>query len=404
MSTRRGVALLTVLLSYVGAAWGQFFAPTQEDLDSAPPFTDIDFGSAVAISGGTAMIGMPSHNDIGRVGVYTRTRTGWVRTQTLLPSNAVDSGFGGAIDLDGNTAVIGAAPGAYLFRKRGSQWRQIARLVPGGALSYDRGLFARTESQSSAEGELDVVRLYRVEANGQFRPVATLRPRDASPDVGFGGSIAMARDTVVVGAEEAAYVFRRSGNRWIEVQKLMPNSASTDTSFGASVAVRDNNVILVGAPNAYPFAPDDPATPRGAVHVFLQHRGAWYESQELTGSSGHFGSDLDVSGTMAVVSAPLDTVLIGSEGSVDAFDWRGRELTSRREVLETGGSGISIADIDLWQRRLIVGIRESAIFTCCRIGSAHILEFKAGESAGSSVPAIESDTGEQTEAEAAEGD
>jgi hypothetical protein len=104
--------------------FSQSLAPTTEDRESAPFFTDIAFGAAVSISGRTAMVGMPNHNVVGRVGIYTRTAEGWARTATLTGSSS-DVRFGSAIDLSGNTAVIGTADRVYVYRKHGQQWRQL---------------------------------------------------------------------------------------------------------------------------------------------------------------------------------------------------------------------------------------------------------------------------------------
>jgi hypothetical protein len=80
------------------------------------------FGSSVAISGTTAVVGAVYHAKIaGRAYVFTRTGAGWKQVAELEGSDTVaGDGFGGPVAMSGTTAVVGApdpkgAGRAYVF-------------------------------------------------------------------------------------------------------------------------------------------------------------------------------------------------------------------------------------------------------------------------------------------------
>jgi hypothetical protein len=85
------------------------------------------FGKIVDLDGNTALIGSPYDDDNGHWSgsayVFIRVGSVWVEQSKMLASDgAADDGFGFALGLDGDTAIIGAAweedgPGsAYVFR------------------------------------------------------------------------------------------------------------------------------------------------------------------------------------------------------------------------------------------------------------------------------------------------
>ncbi len=104
--------------------------------------------------------------------------------------------------------------------------------------------------------------------------VKKLIASDAYTSDEFGGSVAVAGDVVVVGAEHentggsqagAVYVFERNAggiNGWGEEKKLMPSDAQAGNYFGNSVAVA-GDVIVVGAPYE-----DGSGYSAGAVYIF----------------------------------------------------------------------------------------------------------------------------------------
>jgi hypothetical protein len=112
----------------------------------APDAHEVDqFGSSVALSGDTALIGACC-DDIGGVEglgsayVFTRAGSAWRLQQKLTASDGKwENGFGGYAALSGDTALIGAAftrlgngvwpNGAYVFVRTGGVWSQQQKFV-----------------------------------------------------------------------------------------------------------------------------------------------------------------------------------------------------------------------------------------------------------------------------------
>lgn len=123
---------------------------------------------------------------------------------------------------------------------------------------------------------------------------------DAVEDSGFGASIALSGDTLVVGAPNvgAAYVYVRSGNEWTLEQKLEPEVMPVIGGFAASIAI-DGDTILIGE-SEYNAGP-------GAAHLYTRESGTWTLAQTLRPSvldpPQDFGHSVDIEGDVAVVGA-----------------------------------------------------------------------------------------------------
>src|SRR5262245_13065477 len=136
---------------------------------------------------------------------------------------------------------------------------------------------------------------------GEQRIVAN----DAAELDEFGWSVALTADNALIGAygesdaRGAAYVFTRSGNAWTETQKLVASDGVALDRFGWSVAL-DGDRALVGAA----YARD---SQRGAAYVFVKSGGRWVEEQKLVASDGatndQFGWSVALAGDRAVIGA-----------------------------------------------------------------------------------------------------
>jgi hypothetical protein len=143
--------------------------------------------------------------------------------------------------------------------------------------------------------------------------VAKLTPSDGTQSIGFGDSVAIDGDTIVVGApfdgaHGSAYAFERPAGGWsnaTENGKLTP-SGNTAFDFGRSVAVSGDSA-LIGATtstvNGHPM--------QGAAYAFVRPTGGWTDANEsgrLTASTGaendYFGRCVAIDGDTAVVGAP----------------------------------------------------------------------------------------------------
>ena len=102
-----------------------------------------NFGSSVAISENTMIIGADNDNDYGEYAgsAYIFTRSGSIWTQEAkLAANDGEARdfFGTSVDINGNTAIIGAyqdddngkySGSAYVFTRSGTSWNQQSKLL-----------------------------------------------------------------------------------------------------------------------------------------------------------------------------------------------------------------------------------------------------------------------------------
>ena len=121
------------------------------------------FGCNSAISGQTVLVGAQKNSGTpGVVFVFARSSTGWVQQAKLVAGDlAADDGFGRAVDLDGDTAIIGA-PGArktYIFERVGATWSEHSRLASDGvkvSLSSDIALVSNHKKENEPDSTIDV--------------------------------------------------------------------------------------------------------------------------------------------------------------------------------------------------------------------------------------------------------
>jgi nucleoside-specific outer membrane channel protein Tsx len=242
-----------------------------------------EFGYAVAVSGDTAMVGAPSAEVsgltwAGAVYVFVRSNGSWSEQAKLTAGDgAEDDGFGYSVALSGDTAVVGAP------------WADVSDRDNAGA-AY---VFVRS--------------------NGGWSEQAKLTASDGAEGDEFGSSVALSRDTIVVGAPFASlagrswagavYVFVRSNGSWSEQAKLTAGDGAAGDEFGTSVAVSGDTAV-VGADGADVSGRND----AGAAYVFARTNGGWSEQAKLTASDGAavdlFGYSVALSGDTAIVGAP----------------------------------------------------------------------------------------------------
>lgn len=235
------------------------------------------FGTSVAISGDTIVVGAPRGGDngvaSGAVYVFVHSGTAWRQQAKLTAGDgAAGDRFGFDAALDGDTLVVGAPfddnrGSAYTFLRSAGSWQQQAKLLAFGgsaagdrfgcrvAIGYDTILVGADGDDTKATDDGSVF-VYTPYGSG-WRYQAQLSAGDASAGDRFGWSVAVGLDKALVGTNRtqgegtarsgAAYVFTRAGSSWSEKQRLEGDNHGTDDGFGLDVAIHDN-FFLVGAP------------------------------------------------------------------------------------------------------------------------------------------------------------
>lgn len=193
---------------------------------------------------------------------------------------------------------------------------------------------------------------------------ATAGPKGGE-DMQFGRSVAIGGDTAVVGVpgfdvmvggvvrsgQGVAVVYTRNGNTWSEQARLVASDGDADHGFGFAVAIA-GDTVLVGAP----FAPIGAGQVDGAAYVFTRSAGVWAQQAKLIGGPNpgssafeNFGSSVGIDGDTAVAGATLDPVGgIGAAGSVYVFtrsagQWTAQSRLVANDVAQNAGVGVKVA-------------------------------------------------------------
>lgn len=245
--------------------------------------------------------------------------------------------FGISIAIDGDTAVIGA---------------RYANLIPPC-----RGctLVARSRGAASVYTRAN-------DGSWTYQAELTADNDDAQSNAVFGSAVAIAGNTIVIGAprqnaetseglqqnQGAAYVFTRGGGVWTGPLKLTANDGQSNDRFGTSVAIA-GDTILVGSSRADIAGKNK----QGAVYAFSRASG-WAQQAKLTAGDGEagdaFGAAItlsgDAAGDIAVIGAPE-----GGPGAAYVFvreadGWHEQTTLAADDGEPDDGLGSSIALAD----------------------------------------------------------
>ena len=297
------------------------------------------FGTSVAISGETVLIGSPLDNCAsglceGAAFVFIRSGTTWSEEAKLTASEgAANDGFGFAISLEGDTAVAGAygnddvadnSGAAYVFTRLGSTWSQQAKLTASDAAEDD--YFGRAVALDSDtilvgahyddDGSSNSGSAYLFTRSGTvWSQQSKLTASDAAENDYFGRAVALDGDIAVLGVpfdddggsnSGSAYIFTRSGSTWSQQAKLTASDVNMADEFGISAAL-DGNTALIGA-----HYDDDGGENSGSAYVFTRSGTTWSQQAKLTASDG---ADVDRFGYSVALDS--DTALVGAYGDDD---------------------------------------------------------------------------------------
>jgi hypothetical protein len=258
------------------------------------------FGNAVAVSGDTIVVGAWQYKDgkygyPGKAYVFERPSSGWgnaTQTTELTASNAkAEDLFGKSVAVSGTTVVVGAPE----------------------------------QDTSNPERDQGAAYVYVKPSSGwptSMTQTAELIGTDSRILSGFGESVAVAGDTVVIGAEGhtessdaggAAYVYEKPALGWEDASTQNAELTVKEPWAGyyfESVAI-SGDTITAGVPFRDRYGTSEPLP--GVAYVFEKPAsGPWlsaYQTAELTASNGvagdDFGSSVAASGGTVVVGAPF---------------------------------------------------------------------------------------------------
>jgi hypothetical protein len=197
-----------------GATW-----TLQAKLHASDGSDYMQFGASVDIQENTVIVGATGHWSSpykkGAAYVFLRGGTTWTERAKLVGSDTASTdGFGNAVAVHGDTAVVGAflhdgsgsgSGGAYVFQRSAASWAQAQKLVPSAWHSQDW----------------------------------------------FGRSVAMDGAHIVVGAPGyahvgKAYIFEKRYDAWTERSRVAAGDGTTNDQFGYAAAI-DGDTAVIGA-------------------------------------------------------------------------------------------------------------------------------------------------------------
>lgn len=343
----------------------------------APNNSDSDqFGWSVSISGDTIAVGadcessdtttiinsadLSATNDSkarsGAVYVYTRNGNEWMHQAYLKAPNSSEYGyFGYTVAISGDTIAVGTD----------AEDSSTTQIINGSDLSG-------TNDSGVNNGAVYV--FHRIGTEWSLQ--AYLKAPNIQNMSGFGYSLAISGDTIVVGAPTekstttavingddlsgtnnsggnngAVYVFHRTGSTWSHQAYLKAPNNSDGDQFGYSVAI-SGDTIAVGSYNECSTTTEiidgsdlsetnNAGRYNGAVYVFTRTGAVWSHQAYLKAPNNseydYFGKSVSISG---------DTIAVGAYGedSTTTDSINGADLTS------TNDSGLTNGAVYVFQR------------------------------------------------------
>ncbi|CAA9404888.1 MAG: hypothetical protein AVDCRST_MAG74-1856 [uncultured Pyrinomonadaceae bacterium] len=316
-----------------GASW------TQQGLLLASDGALFDnFGSSVAISGNTAIVGaeMDDVNGVtnqGSVYVFVRNGNSWtLQTRLTAPDGAADDRFGGAVAFNGAALVVGASGddvnsninqgSAYVYAQVGNGWNFLEHIfaTDGAATDFFGGsvsisgitiIVGAASADINSNNSQGAAYIFSSAGNG-FEQQAKLVAPDGAASDSFGNGVSIFENTAIVGAylddigtnnnQGSAYVYVKNGNVWTLQAKLFAADGALVNEFGGSVSISYNKIIIGAERNGN----------IGAAYVFVRNSGTWKLQNKLVPADGvtndNFGASVAISGNNVIVGADRDDI------------------------------------------------------------------------------------------------
>ncbi len=303
------------------------------------------FGSSLALSGNTLIVGASQEssssagvngdedNDLlpraGAAYIFVRENEQWTQQAYLKASNPSEADFFGAeVAIDGDTVAISApnedsnaqgingdqnnesmtdAGAVYMFTRTGTQWSQEAYIKASNTDAAD--IFGN-----------------KIALVGDTLAVGAVR--EDSDSAGINGD----QNNNNSSASGAVYILTRTNGIWSHDTYIKASNPDASDGFGGSVSMSADK-LLVGATVESSSArgidgPDNNFRSRsGAAYLFTLDQGDWVQQHYIkasnTGVDDFFGWKTAISGNVFVVSAPfeasIDTGVNGGPGNTNSF-------------------------------------------------------------------------------------
>jgi hypothetical protein len=288
-----------------------FAAVQQAELTVTDSPEPLLFGRSVAVDGDTALVSSAADSGDGVVYVFVRSRGKWTRQAKLTPTPLIRGGFGDAIALSGDTAVVGDVANQiiYVFVRTGTSWSQQATLTRSAGVSYyyfgwSVAVSGDTLAVSAPSGGYQGVVLIFTRSQGEWTRQGTLWDPEPENSSEFGETLTLSNDTLLVGARSQSvngvfgagvvYAYVRSASVWLQQAILTnPDSDQGWVGFGENISLSRDTAVLGAGIKAGDVQ-------RPGAYVFTRADGAWSLQGQLVAPRGNSVS-VAVAGDTAVL-------------------------------------------------------------------------------------------------------
>ncbi|KAL7551931.1 hypothetical protein ACHAWF_015137 [Thalassiosira exigua] len=327
-------------------------------LDTSRAILAQDSTKNVAIYDSTAVVGAQTNDsEKGEVFVFVKFEANgkWLQQDVLKAPDGVDGEyFGRSVWIHADSIVVGApydddngekSGSAYIFVRVGGQWKYQSKLLAPNGAAEDR--FGWTVALHKDTVVIGAVGDFYNDSHGGYAHVfvrnggdwmhqATLLAPDGSANDHFGYSVGIYEETIVIGANKdddngessgSAYIFTRDGDDWTYRQKLHPPDGSEYQFFGG---------CLSGHNNLWEWAV-------GSAHIFTRRGDNWVYQAELLAPDGsaddYFGESVGLCGEdTVIVGANMDDANGNASGSAHVFIRNGNEWSHQAKLLAPDGA------------------------------------------------------------------
>ncbi len=251
---------------YVFTKSGGTWTQTQKLMPSDPSANKV-FGFWIRISGNTAAIGAPGDNgNIGAIYIFEKSGGIWTEKAKLLPTGG-SSGeyFSYKFGLSGDLLAAGAVGyntntgRTYIYERSGGVWSQTQIIQGTDTAAGDRfgniADIAGSDILISAWGHNTTAGATYVfqKIGGTWTQTQKLVASDQSSSKEFGVGLAVQNDTAIITADRddivatdtgSAYIFKRIGGTWTQVDKFSVLSAVASDEMGRAFFIYDDRVLF----------------------------------------------------------------------------------------------------------------------------------------------------------------
>jgi hypothetical protein len=353
--------LMLLLLLLNGNLNGQTSYQYESRLTTSNGEINDRFGTSVSMDGFWAVIGAPGdagENNLlsnqGAVHFYQYDINGWIEFQKIYSDAIAGQNFGEAVSMSGNTTIIGAPgilgetdtiPGrAYIYQNNDGDWTEIQEIIPetksfyfGKSVDIDGDIIVIGVPATSIT-DTGSVYIYKNEGfDWEFQ--TRLTASDAYFGDQFGRSVSISGDRIIIGSDnEAAYIFRFDGIRWIEEQKLtITTEYENEDDFGRTVALHKNTAIVGRYFNDGVYY----------VYVFQYGDSTWIQQDVVHDASEEYGYTLAINDNMFAIGAYAESFTYNYSGEVFTYRFSGGEWIENR---------FKVGDLDeSWEDNLYFG-------------------------------------------------